>query len=66
LRDLDADEMLILKCTLEGVDWIQLVQDRVQWWAFLNMILMLWSFIKAGYFLTTSVTLLNKDPSPCV
>jgi hypothetical protein len=26
----------------EAVDWTQTAQDRVQWWAFVNMVLRLW------------------------
>jgi hypothetical protein len=32
---------IVLKCVLlqvcEGENWIELAQDRVQWWAFLNI-----------------------------
>jgi hypothetical protein len=24
---------------IDGVNWIQLAQDRVQWWAFVNMVI---------------------------
>jgi hypothetical protein len=24
---------------IDGAKWIQLAQDRVQWWAFLNMVM---------------------------
>jgi hypothetical protein len=27
---------------INGVNWIQLAQDRVQWWAFVNMVMNLW------------------------
>jgi hypothetical protein len=27
---------------VDGVNWIQLAQDRVQWWAFLNTVMNLW------------------------
>jgi hypothetical protein len=27
---------------INGVNWIQLAQDRVQWWAFVNMVTNLW------------------------
>jgi hypothetical protein len=27
---------------INGVNWIQLVQNRVQWWAFVNMVMNLW------------------------
>jgi hypothetical protein len=26
----------------EDVDWIHLVQDKVQWWALMNMVMNLW------------------------
>jgi hypothetical protein len=26
----------------KGVDWIHLAQDRVQWWALVNMVMNLW------------------------
>jgi hypothetical protein len=28
--------------TCGDMDWIQLVQDRVQWWALVNMVMILW------------------------
>jgi hypothetical protein len=27
---------------IDGANWIQLVQDRVQWWAFVNTVMNLW------------------------
>jgi hypothetical protein len=27
---------------INGANWIQLAQDRVQWWAFVNMVMNLW------------------------
>jgi hypothetical protein len=27
---------------VDGVNWIQLAQDRVQWWAFVNMVMNQW------------------------
>jgi hypothetical protein len=27
---------------IDGVNWIQLAQDRVQWWVFVNMVMNLW------------------------
>jgi hypothetical protein len=32
----------------EFVDWIQLVQERTQWWALVNMSKEVWGFIKDG------------------
>jgi hypothetical protein len=26
----------------EDVDWIQLAQDRIQWWAQVNMVMKIW------------------------
>jgi hypothetical protein len=37
----------------EGVDWIRLVQDRVRWWALMNMVMNLQFPEKAGNFLTS-------------
>jgi hypothetical protein len=33
---------------IDGANWIQLAQDRVQWWAFVNTVMN-----KAGSFLTS-------------
>jgi hypothetical protein len=30
------------------VDWIQLAQDRVEWWVFVNTAVKLWGSIKGG------------------
>jgi hypothetical protein len=27
---------------INGANWIQLAQDRVQWWAFVNMVMNIW------------------------
>jgi hypothetical protein len=27
---------------MSGVTWIQLAEDRVQWWAFVNTVMSLW------------------------
>jgi len=39
LEDIDVDGRIILKWILKkyGVDWIQLAQDRVQWWVLVNI-----------------------------
>jgi hypothetical protein len=37
----------------EFVDWIHLVQDRDQWWAFVNMMMNLWFLLKGRNFLTS-------------
>jgi hypothetical protein len=34
--------MDIWEIGIDGASWIQLAQDRVQWWAFVNMIMNLW------------------------
>jgi len=36
---------------INGVNWIQLGQEGVQWQAFVNMVMNLLSSIKEGYFL---------------
>jgi hypothetical protein len=44
LGNLGINERIILKCILrkQGVDRIQLAQDRVQWWAFVNTVTNIW------------------------
>jgi hypothetical protein len=45
LGALGEDWRIILKCILkglEGVDWIHLAQDRVQWKALVNTVMNLW------------------------
>jgi hypothetical protein len=38
----------------DGVDWIDLAQDRVSWWGVVNAVTKLLSFLKMrGIFLTT-------------
>jgi hypothetical protein len=37
----------------EGVDWIYLAQDRDQWRALANTVMILWIPQKAGNFLTS-------------
>jgi len=32
----------LTKTGYKSVDWIQLSQDRIQWWAFVNMVTNLW------------------------
>jgi hypothetical protein len=27
---------------IDGANWVQLAQDRVQWWAFVNTVMNLW------------------------
>lgn len=36
---------------IKGIDWIQLAQDRVQWWAVVNMVMKVLSAIHLGNFL---------------
>jgi hypothetical protein len=38
---------------IDGANWIQLAQDRVQSWAFVNTVMNLRVHKKAGYFLTS-------------
>jgi len=37
----------------DGVDWSQLSQDRVQWWAFVDAVMKVLVPYKAGTFLTS-------------
>jgi hypothetical protein len=37
----------------EGVDWILMAQDRVQWWAFVNMVMNLCVPYRVGNFFTS-------------
>jgi hypothetical protein len=38
----DKIEMYLREIGINVANWIQLVQDRVQWWAFVDMIMKLW------------------------
>jgi hypothetical protein len=38
----DNNEMDLREIGIDGVNWIQLAQDRVQWRAFMNMVMNLW------------------------
>jgi hypothetical protein len=38
----DNIKMGLREMGLDGANWIQLVQDRDQWWAFLNTVMNLW------------------------
>jgi len=47
MEDPDLDGRIILRIGLqevgcEGMDWIDVAQDRERWWAFLNVVLNLW------------------------
>jgi hypothetical protein len=35
----DNIKMDLREIGIEGVNWIQLAQDRVQWWAFVNTVM---------------------------
>jgi len=35
----------------EGMDWIELVQNRNRWWALVNAVMNIRGFIKSGEFL---------------
>jgi hypothetical protein len=47
LGDMGVDGKIILKCILnklgEDVDWIHLIQNRVQWRALGNIVMNLWN-----------------------
>jgi len=46
--------IIIIVLTLhECVDWMNLAQDRVYWWAVVNTVMNLWVPYKAGSFLTS-------------
>jgi hypothetical protein len=38
----DNIKMDLRKTGIDGASWIQLAQDRVQWWAFVNTVMNLW------------------------
>jgi hypothetical protein len=38
----DNMKMDLREIGIHGVNWIGLTQDRVQWWAFVNMVMNLW------------------------
>jgi hypothetical protein len=38
----DNIKLDLRKIGIDGANWIQLAQDRVQWWAFLNTVVNLW------------------------
>jgi hypothetical protein len=42
---------------IDGANWIQLAQDRVQWWASVKTVMNLRFNKEAGYFLTSLVTI---------
>jgi hypothetical protein len=44
LGDLGIDGRIILTWILKklGVDWIQVAQDRAQWWALVNTVTNIW------------------------
>jgi len=37
----------------DGLGWIQLTENRHQWWAIVNMVMNLWVPLKAGNFSTS-------------
>jgi hypothetical protein len=49
----DNIRMDLRKKGIDGLNWIQLAQDRVQWQACVNTVMNLWFHKKAGYFLTS-------------
>jgi hypothetical protein len=38
----DSIKMDLRVIWIDGANWIQLAQDRVQWWAFVNTVINLW------------------------
>jgi hypothetical protein len=38
----DNIKMDLRETGIDGASWIQLAWDRVQWWAFVNMVMNLW------------------------
>jgi hypothetical protein len=38
----DDIKMDLREVGINGANWIQLAQDRVQWWAFVNTVMSLW------------------------
>jgi hypothetical protein len=51
----DNIEMDLREIGINGANWIQLAQDRIQWRACVNTVMNLWVHKKAGYFLTSRV-----------
>jgi hypothetical protein len=41
-RWVDNMKLDLRETEINGANWIWLAQDRVQWWAFVNMVLNLW------------------------
>jgi hypothetical protein len=41
-RPLDNIRLDLREIGIDGANWIQLAQDRVQWWAFVNTVMNLW------------------------
>lgn len=46
---------------IKGTDWIQLAQDRVQWWEVLNMVIKVLSAIHLGNFLKELLSTSHND-----
>jgi hypothetical protein len=56
-EDKDVDGWSNIKINLreigwDGMDWIDLVQDKDQWRAFVNTVMNIWDLLKAGKFLS--------------
>jgi hypothetical protein len=49
---MDNIKIDIRELGLDGVDWIDLAEDRDQWWALVNTIMNLWVPQNAGKFLS--------------
>jgi len=54
-RRRENNRMDLMETRWEGVDWIHLAQDRVQWRALVNTVMDLRAPYKAGNFLTSWV-----------
>jgi hypothetical protein len=49
--------MNVKEIRCEGVNWIRLAEDRIHWWAVVNMVMNLWVLWKVGNILTSWMTI---------
>jgi hypothetical protein len=54
-RMMDNIKMDLRKIELDGMDWIDLAEDRDRWWALVNTIMNLWVPQYAGKFLSSCI-----------